>query len=92
MSDGHIYEITGPADATDEQAYAEIIRQHPGIVLSLKHLRAAYPQYNDLSDEQLAEKFYNKHHAKLMSREEFDQKFHVGYPPLPPGFHWSKPQ
>jgi hypothetical protein len=39
----------------------------------LKELRAKYPQYNDMPDEELADKFHAKYYSD-MPIEEFDRK------------------
>ena len=45
--------------------------------MNIKEFREKYPQYNDLSDQELSDKFYNKYYSD-MPREQFNQKF-LGY-------------
>lgn len=46
---------------------------------SISEIRQQYPQYNDLSDEQLAEGLYNKHYSD-MPRDEFNAKIGLSQP------------
>ncbi len=50
---------------------------------SLQDIRAKYPQYNDMSDQQLADALYKKHYSD-MPREQFDAK--IGAAPDPNAF------
>jgi len=53
---------------------------------TLSEIREKFPQYNDLSDSQLAEALHQKHYAD-MPRQDFDKKIglagNVGAQPLP---------
>ena len=42
--------------------------------MNIQEFRQQYPQYNDLSDQALADSLYNKHYSD-MDRQEFDSKF-----------------
>ena len=44
--------------------------------MTLAEIRKKYPEYDDLSDQQLADAFYNKFYAD-MPRAEFDQKIGI---------------
>ena len=48
--------------------------------MNLQQFRQQYPQYDDLSDKELADKLYNSNYSD-MDRSEFDQK--IGYTPAP---------
>lgn len=48
---------------------------------TLAEIRSQYPQYNGLSDADLATKMYEKFYSSKLSRAEFDQK--IGYAPAP---------
>ena len=43
--------------------------------MSLKKLREKYPQYNDMSDLELAERFYKKHYSDLSESDYFEKMF-----------------
>ena len=43
--------------------------------MSLKKLRQKYPQYNDISDLELAEGFYKKHYSDLDETEYYEKMF-----------------
>ncbi len=46
--------------------------------ITLQEIRTKYPQYNDLPDDVLADKLYNKNYSD-MPRDQFNQK--IGYTP-----------
>jgi hypothetical protein len=48
---------------------------------NIQEIRQQYPQYNDLSDQQLADSMYKTHYSD-MPREQFDQK--IGLAPAAP--------
>ena len=41
--------------------------------MSLKTIRQKYPEYNDLSDLQLAEGFYKKHYSDIDETEYYEK-------------------
>ena len=41
--------------------------------MSLKKIRQKYPEYNDLSDLQLAEGFYKKHYSDIDETEYYEK-------------------
>lgn len=43
--------------------------------MSLKKIREKYPQYNDMSDLELAEGFYKKHYSDLSESDYFEKMF-----------------
>ena len=43
--------------------------------MSLKKLREKYPQYNDMSDLELAEGFYKKHYSDISESDYFEKMF-----------------
>ena len=43
--------------------------------MSLKKLREKYPQYNDMPDLELAERFYKKHYSDLSESDYFEKMF-----------------
>ena len=43
--------------------------------MSLKKIREKYPQYNDMSDLELAERFYKKHYSDLSESDYFEKMF-----------------
>ena len=43
--------------------------------MDISAFRNKYPQYDDLSDDELARRLYAKHYAADMSRTDFDKKF-----------------
>lgn len=49
--------------------------------MTLEEIRAQYPEYTDLSDQELADKLYNSSYSD-MDRNEFNQK--IGFNPNPP--------
>ena len=93
FSDGtqHAY-ANSPDDVTPEQARARAERDFgktvtgldggrpPAAVRTISDIRARYPQYNDLSDDQLADAIYRKSYAD-MPRDQFNAK--IGYKPQP---------
>ena len=44
--------------------------------MNLQEIRREYPQYNDLSDQELSDNLYNKFYTDI-PREEFNNK--IGY-------------
>lgn len=49
--------------------------------MDLQEIRAKYPQYRDMSDEQVADGIYRKHYSD-MPREEFNAKIGLVVPPV----------
>ena len=41
--------------------------------MSLKKIREKYPQYNDMSDLELAEGFYKKHYSDISESDYFEK-------------------
>jgi len=81
-SDDEIRQILNSSPASDTVASAP----HSGNkrqALTLQDIRAKFPQYNDLSDEQLAEGLYRKHYSD-MPREQFDAKIGLRQASPPP--------
>jgi hypothetical protein len=44
--------------------------------MNLQEFRGKYPQYNDMSDQELSDALYNKYYSD-MGREQFDEHFHA---------------
>ena len=50
--------------------------------MALEEFRKSYPQYNDLSDAQVADSLYEKHYSDI-PKDEYYAKIGVGAPPSP---------
>ena len=44
--------------------------------MNLQDFRGKYPQYDDMSDQELSDAIYNKYYSD-MGREQFDERFHA---------------
>jgi Large polyvalent protein associated domain 38 len=50
--------------------------------MNLAEIRENYPQYNDLSDQDLSDRLYNKYYADKLSKDDFYNR--IGFQPTPP--------
>lgn len=49
--------------------------------MNITEFRQKYPQYNDMDDKTLSDKFYNKYYSD-MPRDQFDKQFLKRFPTI----------
>lgn len=67
-----------PDGTSPDVMKAALQKKFGGPSTGLGDFRARYPQYNNLSDDELKDKLYKKYYADKMPRSEFDQKTAAG--------------
>src|SRR5579864_1001954 len=70
-------QATNPFDRFDAPASSA-----PQRITSIADIRAQYPQYNDMSDQQLGDALHQKFYAD-MPRDQFNQKIGLAPQPAP---------